>query len=174
VREIDILWIILLLLFFFLRNAGKKPGQTQGRNRQPWDEAARRQAVSRSVEPEREGPKKTISFPIPDEVREFMEEIKEQRREASRPSARPIDENKNYKQPEAELPPARRDISSQSCAFREQTGDRDDFDDPKHMHKKRQKRLAEELCLNPRAIVQGIIMSEILQAPKSKRSFGRR
>lgn len=69
----DILWLILLVLFWIFKNSGKKKARNSGPQGQPWDQARRRQSVPRPMEP----PKDEFPFPLPPTVREIFEEFEE-------------------------------------------------------------------------------------------------
>lgn len=164
----DILWLILLVLFWVFKNSGKKKPRNSGPQGQPWDQAGRRQTMPRPVKPN----KNEFPFPIPPTVRDIFEEFEEigSRTEGERGEEETVVEGKPGIEgvgegvpdmpvfvPEVQTVPERAFVKEKQptpcpepgTSFRPQV----------------------EVNLSPPALLNGIILSEILQPPRAIRSL---
>lgn len=151
----DILWILLLILFAVLRNAGKKKTRFPGSNGQPWDTARRRQPLPRPIELERERPVETGRFPLPQEMRDFLDEIWEVPEKTVEEPAAPGWEA-------GETPKVKQVLQQAEIPEKADPGEKAPI----------MPRLAKtepEGSVNLSTVAQGFIWSEILQPPRAKR-----
>ena len=164
-----------MVLFWILSNAAKK--KTPPRGRQPWDEARRRQPVPPTqpmMEPEREiprpifEPKREVSPPF----RPFpkLQDLGRDLKEALEGEFFPVEKA-------AEEPVFERNVPARGETYRLK---KKNFPPPvipeimaeetiPSFNDKKPVNLTELLSLSSQGVVQGIIMSEILQPPRSKR-----
>ncbi|ATW25336.1 hypothetical protein [Candidatus Formimonas warabiya] len=163
---IDILWIILLVLFWILGGAVKKnkPPRPQG---QPWDQARRRQSVPPPVAPDLEEARPRGPFPPSGEMGDLEEEIRRLFGGDRSLPDRAVEERKK---------PARFKTLPRVRVWRIGQKRRQREKKPAPMVPKSTftagpRGNCPELCFNPNAVVQGVIMSEILQPPRAKRPF---
>lgn len=171
---IDIVWIIIFIVIALMKNANKQRGSV-GRNKQPWDDIRRKQKLPDPREVEQEKHVNTSGKSIKDEIKEFLKEIQPEYQDDVSPALPPIIEVQKEVEHEGVI--STEGISGGKEGHR---GKNEGYGFPKEDEVQEEpEKLSEldtqistkhyELVSDRAAIVNGIIMSEILQPPRAKR-----